>query len=1412
MSNIKIENINVFELEIPSYDEKELNLLINAEEDFLFNPKTDFIEAKIYDESKNLIYSDGDSSDGGIYRNFSILNNDIELNVEKFIEPFNYQTGTYFVLYNFYRKICSDNNFNLPEYFITEVDSSRTEVSLVLKEGSNDGVLDSIKEFIEYRKNSNKFIDFIISFGSDNFLANNIKIKDSEEVEIFVKLYEPLPQNFDINSQALLLLEINSPQGYKISIEREVIDINTNIPLSGPNFNIESTSYSSTDTKELSLDDINSMGVFELKSQLESYLADSKNKLNIDYSKFENFIHFSSAFKRFYNFIQKIKLIQFNGLSIDNKDQDIISSFDGYEYHLYYNEYPRDSSGNLIQFLNNPSQPESEINQINPIILSWYDDFCNKSLLYDDNNLDYLYWNVPEYLREDPENYPYRLFIEMIGHMFDDIWVYIRNIQNLYDGDNRVNFGISKDLLTKLLNNFGLKLYNGSYSNQDLYAAFLGTKTGKLPYLNMTLDAPGEDEEHIEYYIDVPEGELPINDIEYRIFKRLYHNLPYLYKGRGTINVLRTILNIYGIPKDIISINEFGKKTKTSISDSQIIGNTLSSTESLQQVEYSDTIDNKFNKYIEIGVSPQDQINKYIEDNLGEINLGDIIGDIRNFKKGGNQYIKLEEIRNDFMQQYVESYDLVDFVRLAKFLNNSLFKIIKDFVPANSTISSGIIIKQHNLERNKTSPLDVNLEDISHETLMKSSVRNYITSDSNYPADHRSKGSSIEVTSGGTAGAVEKYNTIENHPYYANPSSSMDVRDLKFGADQLIQSWEEYHPSIVGLVKDNRDDQREFYNGEYGKPIIQKSPEICRVHFSNEYTKDFRYKILFVGDGIDITSETGFLSSGISTENGHMEIFVKDSDQTNGLPKMAKYIKINRFSTDAIGNDKFDISSFIKTNEFLYLYLKGVILNIKNEEGEWVDFSQLEPVDGNFKFTFYNVIELYNNENEVNGYLIILNQTETDKVAGYYSPESNSNNIIFKASGDYIWRTNGNGLEWPEGIFETIPQGFFPKNTPPKYQTQFIRGYSKSGYFSNGKLIDSDKKSPIGTYSTSFNIYKPEKDGDAYEGLEYIGPLVKTTSHTIPWFSNGSEGLISIDAADFVELTPQQIGDGPIKFLGAEFDVINGVISLKHNIKVTFPNPSPTSPAKLVVKTKHKDGTEGTTNYMSTTPPGGIDENIKNDDILEITLENAIVPNLKPGEISSLKSTIYNKVGDIIGSFTGSPSNSTNLKLNIQYLNPVIGRIETIAYRPEIIIPTSNIEIFNIAVTSPESSSSLNSSATFKIRVTGHPYTGILRLKANGHIEPGRGSGGGRVEFDAFNGTANDVYYSMPLSFPPPYYNADVTELIEINNLPVGVYNGSIKIMVVVSSNNQSTNDLYTSFELLKPDLTPAGIMYSVSI
>ena len=66
------------------------------------------------------------------------------------------------------------------------------------------------------------------------------------------------------------------------------------------------------------------------------------------------------------------------------------------------------------------------------------------------------------------------------------------------------------------------------------------------------------------------------------------------------------------------------------------------------------------------------------------------------------------------------SNDLQDFTRIMKFYDNVVFKSVEDFSPARSNFSSGIIVKPHLLERNKT--VQVSAKSAEYENLSGSLV------------------------------------------------------------------------------------------------------------------------------------------------------------------------------------------------------------------------------------------------------------------------------------------------------------------------------------------------------------------------------------------------------------------------------------------------------------------------------------------------------------------------------------------------------------------------------------------------------------------------------------------------------------------------------------------------------------------
>jgi len=115
---------------------------------------------------------------------------------------------------------------------------------------------------------------------------------------------------------------------------------------------------------------------------------------------------------------------------------------------------------------------------------------------------------------------------------------------------------------------------------------------------------------------------------------------------------------------------------------------------------------------VDISLSPQDSINEDIIAQLGTFNIDEYIGDPR--LASLTSYPSLTELKNFYFQKYSKSQNIFDLIKLLSYFDNSLFKMIKDFVPAKANLSTGLTIKSHILERNKMGRHEPDLIFVDH--------------------------------------------------------------------------------------------------------------------------------------------------------------------------------------------------------------------------------------------------------------------------------------------------------------------------------------------------------------------------------------------------------------------------------------------------------------------------------------------------------------------------------------------------------------------------------------------------------------------------------------------------------------------------------------------------------------------------
>ena len=587
----EVTQISPNEITTQVYNQQDVGLVPSFEVNTILTEDS-YIEYNIYDLNNNLLFTDYE------YNSYTVLedgqsaqNNEISqiiIDPESDLANTGFDQGSYNTYYSFLVNKVGNANERL---YITEISSDRTEIRLSSNVIGDENLINQVSSFVEERNNSSYFVDFYINLGDNiQFISNNIQLDNNDPANptVLIKLYEPLPTEINLKTELWVVTSLEDPLAYNVIFEDEVIAIEDSQPLKGPNFNLDLKDQVNNSTLELSYTDLITTTLTSSKNQFNSLLEEKEIDINVDYTNFSDFIHFSSAQTRLENFYYKISLIEQYSASLatiitditgstsssiavseskailESRIGNIITNFDGYDYYLYY------ESSSWAWPKINSTPPYQLATTGSAAVTTWYNNIIISASNYDDSNKDNLVYAIPEYLREDPDNAPYELFVNMVAQHYDNIWIYYKDVTQKFNADNRLNYGISKDLVGDAIRDFGIKLYQNNFSNEDLYSAFLGlTPNGALfPFPNITGSLPTPTGyEYVDTLISASNDIIPLDDVNKSLYKRLYHNLPYLLKAKGTIPGLRALITSYGIPDTILRISEFGGKDKVNSND-----------------------------------------------------------------------------------------------------------------------------------------------------------------------------------------------------------------------------------------------------------------------------------------------------------------------------------------------------------------------------------------------------------------------------------------------------------------------------------------------------------------------------------------------------------------------------------------------------------------------------------------------------------------------------------------------------------------------------------------------------------------------------------------------------------------------------------------------------------------------------
>ena len=734
------ENLNsIPENEV--FSDADLNLIDNYQINKEFDFTQNFVEGHIYSLSNELLFSDYtldipidienvtsiEDEEGSLSEKVS----SISFKPSEFTKNSGFEFSDTKVVFHFLNDLYSFGKEGV-SFYVEGISQDRTEILLYSEDVNVNTVLNQTEDIKESLESSSYFDEFYINFGdNDLFIATNIDIYEKDDkYTIAVKLYEPLPKKYTTKSLAQVVEKVSDSIAVRVDVRIEEPLVETP-KLRSANFDIEIDQNLPTPTEYFNYNELFSYNVENSNNAIYSYLNEKSIDINIDHSDYSNFIHFSSAVERLKNFKYKVQLIESYQNSIDSLTgvtqgssqtagtstyyedliKGVVQNFDHYESHLYY------ESGSSAWPKSTTAKPHTNFSSTSTEATSWYAAQLVSASNYDTSNYDALTNTIPSFLAEDTQNSSAVLFVLMLGQHFDNLWIYSKAVTDKYDNDNRVDFGISKDLVRETLENFGVKIYNSTEGSNDLFR-YLVSDT----YDSSSL------EEVVNTFLDVPSissDAQPISRQNYEgeLYKRLYHNLPLLMKTKGTERGLRALINCFGIPSDFLTIKQYGGdiigsnqfvgyegevtssegKTRYETRASGSVGYVLSRDKSIQKSEVDRTQDIH---RLEVGFSPADSINTYILSQLpSTFNIDDYIGDPRDLNK--SSYNDLFKEAHRVLHSSTTRTHLNDFVRILKFYDNVLFKMVKDFIPAKATLDAGIIIKPHILNRSKAKSPDL---------------------------------------------------------------------------------------------------------------------------------------------------------------------------------------------------------------------------------------------------------------------------------------------------------------------------------------------------------------------------------------------------------------------------------------------------------------------------------------------------------------------------------------------------------------------------------------------------------------------------------------------------------------------------------------------------------------------------------
>jgi len=1107
------------------------------------------------------------------------------------LQNFGYSAGEFKVRYNFFKNKIS--NITDADLFIKEISQDRTELRLASLTLSNEEIEKLTISLIDEMNNSTEYyVDYLLNFGDNTqCVAVNVALnRVPEGYEILFKLYQPLPIDITDKTQLWVVDEKVDPYEFEINLDKLIIPAPP-LQLKGPNFDIEAsniktgavgtgtvgTPYTNYTTLITRLETLQNSSYQQILGLLASQSAD----INIDYSSYDNFSFFGSAEQRLANFYTKVKQIE-DYTNLINKYKpyvattaslqteinqysssitNIITQFDGYENYLYFesgsHSWPKSGSLKPFELLSTGSA----------VTVNWYNGTSLSASIYDRNNPNNLKYSIPSYLVDDGNNQPFITFLSMVGHYFDNIWIYLKSITDLNVANNNLDAGISRDLVYYQLQSLGLKLYN-SQAGENVDQYLIGSNTGSSTWDNNTTITGS--------YLN----NIPRKDLLSELYKRIYHNLPLLLKQKGTVEGLDNLMTVFGIPNktyytltsgsiqttwytptgssataSILNVKEYGGGLKSSLIQGynndkvRIINNAVTESvlSSIISLQSYPTSSNDFREndmhYIDISFSPQNQIDNYISGAVASNNptwsLDDYIGDPGYLYS--SSYDSLNAQRKLYFQTGVPGYapftssllDYNGFIRLVEYFDNALFKMLADFVPERASLSTGVTINSPVLERNKVayaSPKNSTTQSVPTAEYSASTISPIYGTFYNALGGDKVAWYNGNIT--GSVVSINQYFEDNNNPYLLGTTASYNAwhsTNQQVNYNTFLHSdWNVLFNNISNSVLSSTRKNIEYIWGTTGS--IVKPAELQDSYLSLTSYNNSRYA------GTKLTS--------LTYNNYTSESYINGLVTQSGDISYGKTAVIDQYVR------KIGLFTALDSSSYFYRKTEGNLKYIVDEFGGLTELNQKnkhwEEVQNTFKAGTNQAISLFDNQKYSNqkrsdglkstfnsgySYTPLFYYSNTDRTASFqYAGTSQANMFKYQTNGGtlgsssavptptYIRAKDDPGIQYLTNIFGSpdieiyndnlvYNPGLITKSGFPYFGYYDVKKNGYYGFAINNLSfrINVGKTANVPIYS--FNMSSSYGRETAKFSSEYGGFNVSTLNGTVDsrFYTSGSQ-------------------------------------------------------------------------------------------------------------------------------------------------------------------------------------------------------------------------------------------------------------------------------------------------------------------